>query len=580
MKGAFEGGDVLITVGTGKMSKAAEQELGLVGQHNYAILDLKEKDGREMVLVKNPWCEEALWTNAELTANTPPDESLPLPRPKLRERPLSRLPPSGNELAPGTFWMTLSDVFQNFESIYLNWNPDMFNHRQDMHIEWDLSTAHRSSNSLAENPQFSLSSMQGGTVWLLLCRHFRNDSKVKKSGSEGRDGVLVNFPNIGESQGESTGHISLLVFDNDGKRVYDEIGAVEQGPYVDSMQSLLRLQMPAKKRYTIAVAEQYLPAEPHNFTLIAYSTSPTKLSSVEEKYKCSTNLESAWNSINSGGSTNSPAFSINPQFKLEVYEPTPIAILLESCENDRNVNVKLCFGSGKRLFGVKRQDIVLDTYEYRKGSSFVHTKDELIEPGKYTIIASTFEAGQTGKFGLRVDSNTKVRVDQIPSEAHGKLSLQLPKAIFEGQTTKIGIHLIPLRLSNITVIVKFNSSYSPHIRNAGSSTTNISITDAVPIDSRHVRSPLRVSFQLGQGPNAEEFAVSHAGEFSDATDIGLRVFDVHIYRELSRKADLFLVIERMGKGVAGSEERYNVEILMADVDSRAVEAGRWENWEE
>jgi calpain-7 len=562
------------------MSKAAEQELGLIGQHNYAILDLKEQDGREMVLVKNPWCEATLWANAELTVDTPEDESLPVPLQRLRERPLSRLPPSGNELAPGTFWMTLSDVFQNFESIYLNWNPEMFSHRQDIHFEWNLATAHRSSNSLAENPQFSLASKKDGTVWLLLCRHFRIDSKIKKLGSKGRDGMLVNLQTINEGQGESTGHISLLVFDNDGKRVYDEIGAIEQGPYVDSMQTLLRLQMPSNKPYTVAIAEQYLPAESHNFTLIAYSTVAVVLAKVEEKYENSTTLESEWNSFNSGGSTNSPSFSINPQFKLEVYEPTPVAILLECCETERNVNVKLCYGNGKRLFGVKRQDIMLDTYEYRKGSSFVHTKGELVEPGKYTIIASTFEAGQKGKFGLRVDSNTRIKLDKIPSEIHGKLSLQLPKAIFEGQASRIGIHLNPLRMSNISIIIKFASSYSPHTRESASSATNPNIMDAVSIDSLQVRSPLRVTLQLGHGPNAEELAVSNDGDFSDATDIGLRIFDVHIYRELSRKGDLFLFMERMGKGVPGSQERYNVEILMADVDSRALEAGRWETWEE
>lgn len=562
IKGAFDNGDVLITVGTGRMSKDAEQELGLVGQHNYAILDLKEQDDREMVLVKNPWCESTLWANSELIIN-PANETLPLAPLKAKERPLSRLPPSGNELAPGTFWMTLSDVFQNFDSIYLNWNPDMFSNRQDIHFQWDLATAHRASNSLAHNPQFSLAVTQKCTVWLLLCRHFRTDSKGHKNRSH-----RIADQDLENDNGEMTGHVSLMIFSNEGKRVYDEVGAIEQAPYVDSMQTLLRLQIPDKTKYTIAVAEQYLAAETHNFTLIAWSTAPAVLEHVEEKYAYSTSVNYEWNSFNSGGSTNSPAFSINPQYRLEVYQSTAIAILLESCSTDRSVNVKLCYGHGRRLFHITRQDIILDTYEYRKGSSFIHTKGELIEPGKYTVIVSTYEAGQTGKFGIRLDSNTKVKLERIPSEAHGKLNLQLPTAIFLGQASQIALHLVPLRLSNITIIVK------------SASVDSLNALSKKPGIAPRVRSPVRVSLQLGRGPHATELAASNHGEFSDATDVGLRISDMHITQELNHHGNLFLVIDRMGKGITGIEERYTVEILMADVDSTAIEAGTWQTWED
>ena len=52
---AFNYGDVLITSGTPKMTELEEEDLGLTGQHNYAVLDMKQERSRQFMLVKNPW---------------------------------------------------------------------------------------------------------------------------------------------------------------------------------------------------------------------------------------------------------------------------------------------------------------------------------------------------------------------------------------------------------------------------------------------------------------------------------------------------------------------------------------------
>lgn len=51
---AFSHGDVVLTIGTGKLTEREQQGLGLVGEHDYAILDLKEVQGRRRFLLKNP----------------------------------------------------------------------------------------------------------------------------------------------------------------------------------------------------------------------------------------------------------------------------------------------------------------------------------------------------------------------------------------------------------------------------------------------------------------------------------------------------------------------------------------------
>lgn len=51
----FRHGDVLLTIGTGKLTEREQKELGLASEHDYAILDMREQRDRRQMLVKNPW---------------------------------------------------------------------------------------------------------------------------------------------------------------------------------------------------------------------------------------------------------------------------------------------------------------------------------------------------------------------------------------------------------------------------------------------------------------------------------------------------------------------------------------------
>ncbi len=64
---AFGYGDVMITLGTGKLGRKEERELGLIGEHDYAIPDLKEVGPQKQLLVKNPWCDCMEWKASQGT---------------------------------------------------------------------------------------------------------------------------------------------------------------------------------------------------------------------------------------------------------------------------------------------------------------------------------------------------------------------------------------------------------------------------------------------------------------------------------------------------------------------------------
>jgi hypothetical protein len=88
--------------------------------------------------------------------------------------------------------------------------------------------------------------------------------------------------------------------------------------------------------------------------------------------------------------------------------------------------------------------------------------------------------------------------------------------------------------------------------------------------------------QLDEGPHAHILASSCGGEFSDNTDAGVRLPEVSVNPEMMRYHEIFLVLERLGDGVNGSEERYWVDVLVdggVGGGLRMSESG-WRRWDD
>lgn len=69
--------------------------------------------------------------------------------------------------------------------------------------------------------------------------------------------------------------------------------------------------------------------------------------------------------------------------------------------------------------------MVSSSGEYRRGCALADVP--MLEPGAYTMVCSTFEAGQTAAFAVRVASMAPVTLDPIPADAAG--SLRAPLAV-------------------------------------------------------------------------------------------------------------------------------------------------------
>ncbi|KAF8455046.1 hypothetical protein BDZ91DRAFT_773467 [Kalaharituber pfeilii] len=534
-------GDVLITLGTGVMASYEEDELGLASEHDYAVLDLREIDGRRLVLVKNPWSDGAVWKGGldhldsdsegegeddddkEPEEWTEWDESMALPTPG----------------GPGQFWIDLNQICRHFANMYLNWNPALFFFRYDHHFTWDLQKdgGTRCKASFVGHPQYTVhnpSETKSATVWLLLQRHIHGQQV--------------------EMGGPKAGYISLYLFDNGGRKTFLSDGALIRGPYVDSPQTLLRLDaLPPKTAYTVVVSSQDLALEQHAFTLSVFSDYPLKMAPAADLFPFQRTISYAWVPENAGGNAQSPMYSINPQFKLTLKpaatatDRADLTLLLES-RDELSVHVKVVWGGGKRIATVTSRDIIAESGEYRRGCALAEVRG-IQCPGVYTVVASTFEKGQVGDFVLRVMGSVEFEIEPIRAESslQGKLS-----KIIEGNwpiTTADGERCICLifpiytpRLTRLSLVA----------RNATSSLTTADIiTSPKPL--------LRLSFQrqmtteyISRRENAylaltrrPEVLAGSGPEFSDVPQ-GVRT------------GDYFGVLERMG----GSEgEGYEIVVL-------------------
>jgi calpain-7 len=137
--------DCLITCGTGAIED--EDKIGLVSGHAYAILEIMEYKDVKMLMVKNPWGyfrykgkfsaeDKRSWT-PELKAAFSYDAV------------------AGND--QGIFWIDLDTFCTCYESLYINWNPNLLTYRKSFFGLWkSAEMAHQNFISVKQNPQFQI----------------------------------------------------------------------------------------------------------------------------------------------------------------------------------------------------------------------------------------------------------------------------------------------------------------------------------------------------------------------------------------------------------------------------------------
>jgi len=520
------------------MSERAERQIGLAAEHDYAIIDMREVDGQKFMLIKNPWCEGSTWHDSRLTrtSNTSAthnenDGAVMSPRDLLN---------SQNQLSPGTFWMDINNIAQYFETVYLNWNPGLFQNRQDIHFSWDLSKS-CASPSLAHNPQFAFSVDKGQVAWLLLNRHFQDvDSLASKSG-----------------------YISIYVYDARGTRVFLNEMSIARASFVDSHENLLRLDdLRPGHRYTVAIAQDELAPCSHTFSLHAFSNSAIYLEQAADKLPYQTQASSSWVDDTAGGNTHSPLYSRNPQFTLELPSSTPLQLFVEADDAQLPIHVKLVHGRGNRIQSIRSRDIVFDSKDHRRGCALGESRN--VEAGRYTVICSTFEPGQTADFVVRIHSAVPTRLIPLPREGAGRLKTNLGSVIFERDQQRLAAPLTPRKLTKFAALV----------RHQASSTVPSPVSTPIGLPQTGERSMIRIAIESWSGRIEPDkiLTTSADGDFSDSRS-GVLTNELDLSPAMIKDSGLWLIIERMFSAKHLVQEAFVVDIYFES--PQAVVVGDW-----
>lgn len=419
---AWRAGKCMATVGTGKTpsrrpDRSSSEEIegglatitlesGLVSSHNYAILDVIECNSRRYVKLMNPWRTAAgirpaiaisLQEEKRIYAAPPPDDVLVA---QLSDLKLDTA--EGADAASPTFTVTWDDLCSHFDSLFLNWNPELFDNNVTVHSSWRGSGTASSSSSTGSSsqsfkqpdphfrltvtiPEISSSRSDAATatdpcaeVWLLLTRHITN-TKPSDQGSEGQ----LSSAAMSSTSAE---YIALHVFEDDqhasqgggqltGVTASPLRKAKHMGAYVDGTHCLVRLKPSFLREkassssplggsqqqcsFTVVVsrrderdgqpisanavsARQDIGSKDVNYTLSVFSRYRMELSELRTRLPFCEAVTGSWTTRSAGGNATLPSFLCNPQYTVQVPAgagDVQVQVMLESM--DRRIPVQV-----------------------------------------------------------------------------------------------------------------------------------------------------------------------------------------------------------------------------------------------
>jgi len=381
----FHKGHCLATISTGQLSEEEASRAGLVPTHAYAVLDIQFVHGIRLLQLKNPWSH--LRWKGKYSAT---DETNWTPQLKKTLKYDTKM---AQEFDNGVFWIDWVSAMAFFDTMYINWKPDLFPFTTCYHAAWLAKDGPvKDSVTLGNNPQYRLEihNKIATVVWVLLTRHITDKADFA----------------------ENKEYITLIVYKTDGSKIYYPYNPPPylDGVRINSPHYLARIKVPAGDNYFTLVVSQYEKHKNIHYTLRAYGINEFKFAPIKNPYNSTQRIHGEWTASNAGGCENNrETYNKNPLYQINLKGSGDSHLLVE-------VRAPREYSVGFDIFCVETNaDKPFDKKSsgaFRSGYSVMELR---LPAGVYNILPCTFLPNQCGKFFLDIGSSisplkvTKIR---------------------------------------------------------------------------------------------------------------------------------------------------------------------------
>ena len=294
--------DVMVSISTGNLPNA--DELGLVENHAYAVLEFKEVDNRKFVLVLNPWGrfywkgeysidDKGSWT-------TELKQALGYDMLKQRDK--------------GIFWIEFETMAKVFELIEMNWNPDMLNYSITTFGLWNFEDMVDGFEDLSKTPQYILKFTPNDSdyvdstyLWVVLSRLILDDNEdFSESSSKDHDYISVH----------------LLENKHKGGVLHHMKNIIQKNVFTTELTYTFRILIPSdkvKKTLSLIIAQDSRKKDLY-YSMKVFSNvnfALDRAESYEHQY------EIPIDQVQGGGTPNHDSFYMNPQIFIKAKKSSP-----------------------------------------------------------------------------------------------------------------------------------------------------------------------------------------------------------------------------------------------------------------
>jgi hypothetical protein len=317
-----------------------------------------------------------------------------------------------------------------FQNVHLSWNPALFAYRTSTHNFWPKEQGPSDDTfNCGENPQYVMALShsaltKGASIWILVSRHV---TKSEQEGCEVKDYLTVHLHRNDQTK-------ERIWYPRSNRNVLT-------GAYTNNPHCLVRYDATdASDEYLSIVLSQYEKSHDLGYTLSCFCTEPFKLGPPAKELPFSRTVTSSWTEATAGGPVGKKRFYryVSPvavrDNSVESYSPLPFdahysnpmyaievpeggAVFQIQCMAPKTLAVNVMLvpvdSYGQRATRIK-SDPPVDSGHYRHG--FVVTARQRANPGPYALIVSSYSAGETATFRVKITTSVLLRrVDEILS---------------------------------------------------------------------------------------------------------------------------------------------------------------------